>query len=151
MCSAKGHVRSAPKSGHLQRTSACPLSANSGHGPRGKASLFGSGHQHAPNFQLFAHGALESVKVAVVAFCLGPEQQHFEITFRASQERLNDRRLIRAAHFSNLVGVTRQVSNMYVAPMAVCLDSDIAIRAGLECREPLNSCFSTVLLIIAAR
>ena len=29
--SAKRHVRSTPKSGHLQRTSPCPLCANSGH------------------------------------------------------------------------------------------------------------------------
>ena len=31
MCSAKGHVRFTPKSGHVQCTSACPLCANSGH------------------------------------------------------------------------------------------------------------------------
>ena len=32
MCSAKGHVRFAPESRHVQRTSRCPLSANSGQG-----------------------------------------------------------------------------------------------------------------------
>ena len=32
MCSAKSHVRFTPKSGHVQCNSACPLSANSGHG-----------------------------------------------------------------------------------------------------------------------
>ena len=31
ICSAKRHVRFTPKSGHLQRTSPCPLCANSGH------------------------------------------------------------------------------------------------------------------------
>ena len=31
ICSAKGHVRFTPKSGHVQRNSACPLCANSGH------------------------------------------------------------------------------------------------------------------------
>src|SRR4029077_17956183 len=31
MCSAKRHVRFTPKSGHVQRTGACPLCANSGH------------------------------------------------------------------------------------------------------------------------
>ena len=31
MCSAKGHVRSTPESGHVQCNSVCPLSANSGH------------------------------------------------------------------------------------------------------------------------
>ena len=30
MCSAKGHVRFTPKSGHVRRTSRCPLCANSG-------------------------------------------------------------------------------------------------------------------------
>ena len=30
MCSAKGHVRFTPESGHVQCTSPCPLSANSG-------------------------------------------------------------------------------------------------------------------------
>ena len=30
MCNAKGYVRSTPESGHVQRTYACPLSANSG-------------------------------------------------------------------------------------------------------------------------
>src|SRR5262249_35316385 len=33
---AAGDVRFAPKSGHVQRTSSCPLSANSGHWPRRK-------------------------------------------------------------------------------------------------------------------
>jgi hypothetical protein len=28
---AKGHVRYTPESGHVQRTHACPLRANSGH------------------------------------------------------------------------------------------------------------------------
>ena len=28
---AKGHVRFTPESGHVQRTSRCPLCANSGH------------------------------------------------------------------------------------------------------------------------
>jgi hypothetical protein len=32
MCSAKHHVRFTPESGHVQCNSACPLSANSGHG-----------------------------------------------------------------------------------------------------------------------
>ena len=31
ICSAKGHVRFTPNSGHLKRTSPCPLCANSGH------------------------------------------------------------------------------------------------------------------------
>src|SRR5262249_39000378 len=31
ICSAKRHVRSTPKSGHMHCTSACPLWANSGH------------------------------------------------------------------------------------------------------------------------
>ena len=31
ICSAKRHVRFTPESGHLQCTSRCPLSANSGH------------------------------------------------------------------------------------------------------------------------
>ena len=31
MCSAKGHVRFTPESGHVQRNLGCPLSANSGH------------------------------------------------------------------------------------------------------------------------
>ena len=31
MCSAQADVRFTPKSGHVQCTSACPLSANSGH------------------------------------------------------------------------------------------------------------------------
>ena len=31
MCNANRHVRFTPESGHLQRTSLCPLSANSGH------------------------------------------------------------------------------------------------------------------------
>ena len=31
ICSAKRHVRFTPNSGHLQRTSPCPLCANSGH------------------------------------------------------------------------------------------------------------------------
>jgi hypothetical protein len=31
ICSAKGHVRFTPNSGHLQRTSPCLLCANSGH------------------------------------------------------------------------------------------------------------------------
>jgi TRAP-type uncharacterized transport system substrate-binding protein len=31
ICSAKGHVRFTPNSGHLQRASLCPLCANSGH------------------------------------------------------------------------------------------------------------------------
>ena len=31
ICSAKRYVRFTPESGHLQRTSRCPLSANSGH------------------------------------------------------------------------------------------------------------------------
>ena len=30
MCSAKGHVRSTPESGHVQCTGSCPLCANSG-------------------------------------------------------------------------------------------------------------------------
>ena len=33
ICSAIGHVRFTPKSGHVRCTSACPLSANSGHRP----------------------------------------------------------------------------------------------------------------------
>ena len=36
MCSAKGHVRFTPKSGHVRCTGRCPLSANSGH----RANLF---------------------------------------------------------------------------------------------------------------
>jgi hypothetical protein len=31
MCSAKGHVRFTPESGHVRRKNKCPLSANSGH------------------------------------------------------------------------------------------------------------------------
>ena len=31
MCTAKGHVRFTPKSGHVQRISRCPLRARSGH------------------------------------------------------------------------------------------------------------------------
>ena len=31
MCNANRHVRFTPKSGHVQRTSRCPLCANSGH------------------------------------------------------------------------------------------------------------------------
>src|SRR5262245_21824825 len=36
MCSASAHVRFAPKSGHVQRTSRCLLWANSGHGALGR-------------------------------------------------------------------------------------------------------------------
>ena len=31
ICSAKGHVRFTPESGHVWRTRSCPLSAKSGH------------------------------------------------------------------------------------------------------------------------
>jgi hypothetical protein len=31
ICSAKRHVRFTPESGHVQRTNACPLSANNEH------------------------------------------------------------------------------------------------------------------------
>ena len=70
----------------------------SGHGPQGESSLFEGGHQHAPDFQLSAHGALESVKIADVVFRFGPEQPHFEFACRALEERLNDCHLVRAVH-----------------------------------------------------
>ena len=40
ICSAKGHVRFTPESGHVQCTSSCPLCANSGLMQRSKGSLF---------------------------------------------------------------------------------------------------------------
>jgi hypothetical protein len=40
ICSAKRHVRFAPQSGHVQRTSPCPLCAKSGH-PRGSTLIVG--------------------------------------------------------------------------------------------------------------
>ena len=40
MCNAKGHVRFTPESGHVRCTSACPLSANSGHRLLFHAELF---------------------------------------------------------------------------------------------------------------
>ena len=36
MCNAKRYVGFAPESGHMQCTSQCPLSANSGHYPQKK-------------------------------------------------------------------------------------------------------------------
>ena len=39
-CSAKGHVRFTPESGHVQCTSPCPLSANSGLMQRSKQHLY---------------------------------------------------------------------------------------------------------------
>ena len=41
VCSAKGHVRSYPESGHVRCTSLCPLSANSGHSPNELQTSFG--------------------------------------------------------------------------------------------------------------
>lgn len=73
----------------------------SGHGPQGDAGLVGRDHQHAPDFQFSAHGALESVKVADVVFRLGAEQPHFEFARRAYNERLNVVRAIRAVHIAH--------------------------------------------------
>jgi hypothetical protein len=108
MCSAKGHVRFAPdsdrKSGHaandhvcftpesgrVRRKPLCLLWAKSG---REAATVNLSrvvpigAHQHAPHFKCAAAAALESEKVAQVTFSLDPEQSHFEIAFRAYDER----------------------------------------------------------------
>ena len=58
MCSAKGHVRSTPKSGHVQRTSRCPLSAKSGHSRQGHATFLTGGIFHDPSMieGLFSFG-----------------------------------------------------------------------------------------------
>ena len=85
-----------PEADILRYGSDVCFTRRSGHGPQGEASLFESGHQHAPDFQLSAHGALESVKVADVVFRFGPEQPHFEFACRALEERLNDCHLVRA-------------------------------------------------------
>jgi hypothetical protein len=44
---AKGDVCFTPKSGHVQRTSRCPLSANSGHGGIGNDKIAGASHAMA--------------------------------------------------------------------------------------------------------
>ena len=54
-----------------------------------------SAHEHAPHFKRAATVALKSVEVTHVAFCLGPEQPHFELASRAYKERLNDVRAMR--------------------------------------------------------
>ena len=49
MCSAKGHVRSTPKSGHVQCNSECPLCAKSGHRSTSTAMAHPLGHRNLIN------------------------------------------------------------------------------------------------------
>lgn len=74
-------------SGHVHRNSSCLLWAKSGHGAviANLSSIVPIGaHQHAPHFKCAAAAALESEKVAHIAFSLDPEQSHLEIALRAA-------------------------------------------------------------------
>jgi hypothetical protein len=62
------------------------------------ADLFGMAHQHAPYFKLAAPRAIESVKVADLAFSLNPKQTHFHIASWTQHERLGNGRLIWLVH-----------------------------------------------------
>ena len=59
ICNAKCHVRFSPNSGHVQRTSRCPLSAKSGHRTRFPIASSGCdpSQSHKPMF-LIAVGRL---------------------------------------------------------------------------------------------